>query len=75
MDLSSSLPIRSVIFPTGQHIIKPSSLADLSLRYSVSKKTFKKWLSPFHEEIGPRLGHFYSIHQVRVIYEKLGVPE
>jgi len=75
MDLPAPFPIHSGLFPPGKPIIKPSSLAELSLRYSVSKKTFKRWLSPFHSEIGPRLGHFYSIHQVRVIYEKLGVPE
>ena len=50
---------------------KPSQLCDL---YEISKKTFLKWIKPFEKEIGERAGHFYTIHQVQKIFEKLGIP-
>ena len=59
---------------TGQFLVRPSSLSDLSNLYAVSTKTIKKWLLPFQDELGPRLGHFYTVNQVTVIFERLGLP-
>lgn len=43
--------------------------------YNVSKNTFKKWLSNFADELGERNGYYYSVLQVRLIFEKLGLPQ
>jgi hypothetical protein len=58
-----------------KYMIRAYSLKELSGMYRVSKNTFKKWLSPFQEEIGVRVGYYYSIHQVKIIFDKLGFPE
>ena len=47
---------------------------ELSDMYEVSKKTFLKWLKPFKNDIGERNGNFYSVNQVAVIFQKLGLP-
>lgn len=33
-----------------------------------------KWLVPFEEEIGVRVGRYFTVRQVRVIISKLGLP-
>jgi hypothetical protein len=48
---------------------------ELSKVYKVCKKTFMRWLKPFEEAIGVRLGRYYNINQVKIILEKLGTPE
>ena len=35
----------------------------------------RKCLKPFEKEIGERVGWFYNVNQVRIIFEKLEVPE
>lgn len=50
---------------------KAMSLKELSVRWKVSVKTVKKWLKPFEAEIGPRIGGFYTPHQVKIILSKL----
>jgi hypothetical protein len=54
--------------------IKPYTHKELSGIYGVSKPTFTKWLLPFQDQIGERQGHFYTISQVKVIFDKLGLP-
>jgi response regulator of citrate/malate metabolism len=54
--------------------LRPYTIAELADMYGVSKKTFRKWLEPFQELIGERIGFFYSIVQVKIIFEKLGMP-
>lgn len=54
--------------------LKPYSLKELCGMYNVSKNTFKKWLCDFPEELGKRNGYYYSVIQVTLIFEKLGVP-
>jgi hypothetical protein len=61
--------------PTGQTIeLMPRSLKELSGLYRISVKTFKKWLLPFEMEIGKRIGNYYTIPQVKKIFELLGFP-
>ena len=47
------------------------TMNELADRWGVSVKTVRKWLKPFEREIGPRVGHIYSPHQVKIILEKL----
>jgi hypothetical protein len=40
----------------------------------VDERTIKKWMKPFAEQIGKRQGRFYNVVQVKLIFEKLGLP-
>lgn len=55
--------------------LQPYSLKELSGLYHVSKNTFKKWIEPIQKEIGKRTGNYYTIHQVEIIFNHLGIPE
>ena len=57
-----------------QFALRPYSVKQLSELYGVSSKTFRRWLKPFLEAIGEKLGYYYNISQVRFIVQKLGVP-
>ena len=55
--------------------LKPYSVKEIAELYNnVSVKTFKKWLVPFVEEIGAKRGRYYTVLQVQIIFNKLGVP-
>lgn len=54
--------------------VKPYKQKELSDLYGVSKKTFTKWLIPFKDKIGERKGHYYSVEQVKIIFNLLGIP-
>ena len=54
--------------------IRPYSVKDLAGIYGVCDKTLKKWVKPFATEVGEKNGRYYSVAQVKVIFEKLGVP-
>ena len=54
--------------------VKPYCLIELCHMYQTSPKTFKKWLLPFAQEIGKKNGRFYSVLQVTLIFDKLGLP-
>lgn len=55
--------------------VKPYSPKTLSSLYGVSIKTFRKWLLPFQDQIGRKNGHYYTSLQVKIIVEKIGVPD
>lgn len=55
--------------------IRAYTLKEIAGLYCVSKITFKKWLKPFEKEIGVRIGHFYSVKQIKIILDKLGMPD
>ena len=54
--------------------IRPYSIKDLSVIYGVCDRTFKKWIKPFDAAIGEKNGRYFSVAQVKVIFDKLGVP-
>jgi hypothetical protein len=54
--------------------IRPYSTRELAGIYNVCDKTMKKWITPFTTEIGEKNGRYYSVAQVKVIFDKLGVP-
>jgi hypothetical protein len=54
--------------------IRPYTTKQLAALYCVSTNTFCKWINRHKKSIGKKLGHFYSIQQVLVIFEKLGYP-
>ena len=55
--------------------VKAYSKHELVDLYKVSWKVIKVWLKPHEDEIGKRIGHFYTPKQTKIILEKLGVPE
>jgi hypothetical protein len=55
-------------------ILQPYKVSQLATLYGVHRNTFCGWLTPFQHEIGHRNGYYFSITQVRVITEKLGIP-
>lgn len=46
-------------------------LADM---YETTPKTFSRWLKPHEHLIGAKIGRSYSIAQVKVIFQALGMP-
>ena len=55
--------------------LQPYTTEELSLLYGITSKTFLKWISPFKEAIGQKIGWYYNIRQVNVIFENLGRPD
>ena len=58
---------------SGFHI-QPYTQKELAACYGCSVRTLNKWLQQMQKDLGPRIGHFYSPKQVRVIVERLGEP-
>jgi hypothetical protein len=54
--------------------IRPCSLKELSNIYGVTVRTIKKWIAPHEKEIGNKIGRYYNVLQVKIIFEKLGLP-
>ena len=54
--------------------LKPYTVLELARLYGVSDRTMKKWIKPFEAEIGIKIGYFYTIAQVKIIFERLGTP-
>ncbi len=54
--------------------IKPYSLHELALLYGVCGRTMKKWLVAHCPAVGPKTGRFYTALQVKIIFERLGLP-
>ena len=54
--------------------LKPYSLVELARLYTVCDRTMKKWIKPFEQEVGEKNGRYYSISQVKIIFDKLGLP-
>jgi len=54
--------------------IRPYNLKELARIYNVAPRTLKNWLALHAEAIGPKIGHLYTALQVKIIFEKLGLP-
>ncbi len=55
--------------------IRPYSKKELTAMYAISKKTMTRWLKPHLPKIGKREGRYYTVRQVTVIFEALGLPD
>ena len=60
--------------PGAQAFLKPYNLKELAALYGVSARTLNKWLKPFGDQVGKRIGYFYTIPQVKMIFLNLGLP-
>jgi hypothetical protein len=54
--------------------LRAYTVIGLARLYNIDKKTFRRWLIPFQDEIGERSGYYYNVRQVQIIIEKLGYP-
>lgn len=54
--------------------VKVYSIGELAALYEISVRTMNRWLSPHAEKIGKRVGRFYSVKQVAIIFDQLGMP-
>lgn len=50
------------------------SVKELSGFYNVCHRTMKRWIEPFVPEIGKKNGRYYNANQVKIIFDKLGMP-
>ena len=55
--------------------LRAYSIKELALIYEIDRRTFRKWLLPHEPIVGKQKGHYYNIPQVRLIFEKLSVPQ
>lgn len=54
--------------------VKPYNQKELAFLYEVSPRTVKKWIKPFEQELGGKMGQIYTAKQVEIIFDKLGFP-
>ncbi|MFZ5554581.1 MAG: hypothetical protein ACOZCO_15785 [Bacteroidota bacterium] len=54
--------------------VKPYKLKELCEAYKMSPYTFKKHLKAFKDELGKRIGQYYTPKQVSLIISKMGIP-
>ena len=43
--------------------------------YKMSNKSLTKWLKLLEDELGPRVGHYYSPKQMEIIFREYGIPK
>jgi hypothetical protein len=67
-------PASGLNAPNASVFLRPHNLKELSALYSISVRTFKKWLQPFEKQVGVRIGYLYTASQVKKIFELLGAP-
>jgi hypothetical protein len=54
--------------------IRPYSKKELCDIYGISRKVLAVLLKPFLKEIGPIRGRYYTVAQVEIIFNKIGLP-
>ncbi|MCA0429040.1 MAG: DUF4248 domain-containing protein [Bacteroidetes bacterium] len=59
---------------TEQFEIKAYSKKELAEKYQISVRTLNSWLKPFEEKIGAKRGRYYTVNQVKLILESIGLP-
>lgn len=64
-----------MITTTTKQQVKPYSPGELAAQYGISTKTLRTWLKMHRQYIGDRIGKYYSALQIKIIYERLGVPD
>lgn len=55
--------------------IRSYSIGELSKLYNMSVKTMNRWLKPHNEVIGKREGRYYTVKQVKMIFDLIGLPK
>ena len=73
--LKSACIINNFISQSHNLYLKAYPLKKFSEIYQVDVRTFKKGIKLFNPKIGIRIGRFYTINQVKIIFESIGTPE
>ncbi len=55
--------------------LRAYSINEVAELYQFSLKSMKTWLSHYAKEIGPRMGHYYTPKQMKIIFDCIGKPE
>ena len=55
--------------------VKAYSIGELATLYEISVRTMNRWLKPHAERVGKREGRFYTVKQVEIIFDLLGLPK
>lgn len=59
---------------TDKFELKASTKKELAAVYGVTVRTFNSWIKPFEEKVGEKRGRYYTVNQVVIIIEVLGLP-
>ena len=54
--------------------VRPYTVTELASLYEVDVRTMRNWLNKFKDKMGEKVGRYYSIPQVKIIFDKLNVP-
>ena len=54
--------------------LKPMTTKTLAQEFKKCNKTMHNWISLYDDEIGPRIGHYYTLNQTITIYQMIGLP-
>lgn len=54
--------------------LRPYNVKELAVIYGVDRRTMTSWLKAHESAIGPKLGRYYSVLQVKIIFQRLGIP-
>lgn len=58
----------------GNLIVKPYRLSDLAAIFDVNRKTMRKWMDKYPEDLSRHEGKYFSVRQVEFCLEKFGLP-
>ncbi|TXJ28247.1 MAG: hypothetical protein E6Q24_05560 [Chitinophagaceae bacterium] len=59
---------------SGNLIIKPYRIKELTEIFDVNYRTFKRWVSNIEKEMGKPNGQYYSVSQVEYMIAQFGLP-
>lgn len=59
---------------TEKPTIRPCSHKELANMYQMDKRTITRWLKPHQHLIGNRIGRYYTVKQMTLIFDILGYP-
>lgn len=54
--------------------IRPYNVKELAVIYGVSRRVLSGWLKVHESAIGQKHGQYYTALQVKIIFERLGLP-
>ena len=52
--------------------VKAYCTKEMAALYGISSKTFRTWIHPIQQIVGPKTGHYFTALQVRIIFDKPG---
>jgi hypothetical protein len=58
----------------GNLIVKPYRLSDLAAIFDVNRKTMRKWMDKYPEDLSRHEGKYFSVRQVEFCLDKFGLP-